>query len=102
MAAPITHVKTKEYGWRKNARPDLQKVKQHHKKMNTALRKHGFHTVTANGTGVNLEFFSRHCCRFLEPYFLPSRLTGAADHGFHRKVLPELLQDMDPQIWIHL
>jgi len=34
--------------------------------------------------------------RLLGPYFLPPRLSGTVDHNFHRNVLPELLQEVDP------
>ena len=40
--------------------------------------------------------------RLLGPYFLPLCLTGAVYRDFLRKVLPELLQDMDPQTGILL
>jgi hypothetical protein len=40
--------------------------------------------------------------RPLGPYFPPPRLTGDVYCDFLRKVLPELLQGMDPQIGIRL
>jgi hypothetical protein len=40
--------------------------------------------------------------RLLGPYFLPPRLTGDVYRDFLRKVLPELLQGIDPQIGIRL
>jgi len=38
--------------------------------------------------------------KLLGPCFLPLRLTGTIYRDFLRNVLPELLQDMDPQTGI--
>ena len=34
--------------------------------------------------------------RLLGPHLIPPRLSGAVEHNFHRNVLSELLQDVDP------
>jgi hypothetical protein len=40
--------------------------------------------------------------RLVGPNCLPPHLTGALNHDFLRKFLPELLQDVDVQIRMHL
>lgn len=92
--------------WTKNLQPNLRKVNLHHS-TKTIWHEHRPSDAWFLNCGLlKVSTLNVHAGiagdRLLWIYLFPPRLTGAVYHDFVRNVLPQLLEEVNLQIRIHL